>query len=71
MIKPRSGITVEVIELLNTLGTPLLNTRVFDRVSLTRLLMTSGILKSTDQKAIEEVTALAAEIVDHVKKEQI
>ncbi len=64
MIKPRSGITAEVTELLGTLGTPLLTTRIFDRVSLARSPMTSGILKSTDQKAIEEVTALAAEIVD-------
>ena len=64
MIKPRSGITSEVVELLNTLGTPLLNSRVFDRVSLARSSMTSGILKSADQKAIEEVTFLAEEIVD-------
>jgi len=64
MLKPRSGITAEVVELIQTLGTPLLNTRVFDRVSLARSSMTSGILKSTDQKAIEEVTFLAEEIVD-------
>jgi chromosome partitioning protein len=64
MLKPRSGITAEVVELLQTFGTPLLNTRVFDRVSLARSSMTSGILKSTDQKAIEEVTFLAEEIVD-------
>ena len=64
MLKQRSGITAEVVGLLNTLGTPLLNARVFDRVSLARSSMTSGILKSTDQKAIAEVTALAEEIVD-------
>ena len=63
MLKPRSGITSEVVELIQTLGTPLLKTRVFDRVSLARSSMTSGILKSTDQKAIEEVTFLAEEIV--------
>lgn len=64
MLKPRSGITAEVVELLNMLGTPLLNARIFDRVSLARSSMTSGILKSADQKAIEEVTSLAEEIVD-------
>jgi chromosome partitioning protein len=64
MIKPRSGITAEVVGLLQTLGTPILKTRVFDRVSLARSSMTAGILKSTDQKAIEEVTFLAEEIVD-------
>ncbi|MEZ2337310.1 MULTISPECIES: ParA family protein [unclassified Mucilaginibacter] len=64
MIKPRSGITTEVVGLLSTLGTPLLKARVFDRVSLARSSMTSGILKSTDEKAIQEITALAEEIVD-------
>jgi len=64
MIKPRSGITVEVVELLQTLGTPLLTTRVYDRVSFARSSMTSGVLKSNDQKAIEEVTFLAEELVD-------
>jgi chromosome partitioning protein len=64
MLKPRSGLTAEVVELISTLGTPLLKTRVFDRVSLARSSMTSGILKSADQKAIEEVTLLAEEIVD-------
>jgi chromosome partitioning protein len=64
MLKPRSGITAEVVELLNTLGIPLLNTRVFDRVSLARSSMTSGILKSLDKKAIEELTFLAGEIIE-------
>ena len=64
MLKPRSGITSEVIALLETLGTPLLNTRIFDRVSLARSSMTSGILRSTDHKAIEEVAFLAEKIVD-------
>ncbi|UOE48685.1 ParA family protein [Mucilaginibacter sp. SMC90] len=64
MIKPRSGITGEVVDLLSSLGTPLLKSRVFDRVSLARSSMTSGILKSADQKAIEEVTFLAEEIIN-------
>jgi len=64
MLKPRSGITAEVVGLINDLGTPLLKARIFDRVSLARSSMTSGILKSLDQKAIEEVTSLAEEIVD-------
>lgn len=68
MLKPRSGITAEVVELINTLGTPLLNTRVFDRVSFARSSMTAGVLKSTDQKAIEEVTFLAEEIVDLISE---
>jgi chromosome partitioning protein len=63
MIKPRSGITAEVVELLLTLGTPLLKTRIFDRVSLARSSMTSGVLSGPDQKAIDEVTLLAEEII--------
>jgi len=68
MLKPRSGITAEVVELLNTLGTPLLRTHIFDRVSFARSSMTSGVFKSTDQKAIEEVAFLAEEIVDLISE---
>jgi chromosome partitioning protein len=63
MIKPRSGITAEVVALLDTLGVPLLASRIFDRVSFARSSMTAGVLKGTDQKAIEELTYLAEEIV--------
>lgn len=63
MIKPRSGITAEVVDLLNGLGVPLLKTRIFDRVSFARSSITSGVLKSADHKAIEELTGLAEEIV--------
>lgn len=66
MLKHRSGITGEVYELLMTLGTPLLKTKIYDRVSLARSSMTSGILQSTDQKAIAEVTSLAEEIVNEI-----
>jgi chromosome partitioning protein len=39
---------------------------VHDRVSITRSSMTSGILKSTDAKAKEEITSLAEEIVNYI-----
>ena len=68
MLKPRSGITAEVTDLLTTLGTPLLNTRIYDRVSLARSSMTAGILKSADQKAIDEITFLAEEIVGAISE---
>ncbi|TSD66339.1 ParA family protein [Inquilinus sp. KBS0705] len=64
MLKPRSGITAEVVALLTTLDTPVLNSRIFDRVSLARSSMTAGIMKCPDQKAISEITALAVEVVD-------
>lgn len=67
MIKPRSGLTQEVHELLLTLGTPLLNTRIFDRVSYARSSMTGGILQSNDVKAIDEITALAEEVVERIR----
>jgi chromosome partitioning protein len=66
MIKPRSTITKDVSELLESLGTPLLKTMVHDRVSITRSSMTNGILKSTDVKAQEEITSLAEEIVNQI-----
>jgi len=64
MIKPRSGVTKDVVELLDGLGTPLLKTRVHDRVSITRSAITTGILNGMDNKAKEEITSLAEEIVD-------
>lgn len=66
MIKPRSGITADVAALLESLGTPLLSTRIHDRVSIARSSITSGILRSTDQKAKDEITSLAEEIVGRI-----
>lgn len=63
MIKPRSGITREVSDLLDTLGTPLLKTMIHDRVSIARSSITGGILVGNDEKAKQEITALAEEVV--------
>lgn len=64
MIKPRSGITRDITGLLLDLETPLLQTIIHDRVSIARSAITSGILNSEDQKAKDEITALAGEVVD-------
>jgi len=64
MVKPRSGITREVAELLKSMDMPLLNTMVHDRVSIARSSMTAGILKGTDRRAKEEIMALAEEVVE-------
>lgn len=64
MIKPRSGITKETLGLLEAIDAPMLQTRIHDRVSIARSSMTGGILNSSDQKAILEITALAEEIVN-------
>lgn len=68
MLKPRSGLTRDVRELLLTLGTPLLDTVIYDRVSFARSSMTSGILQSNDPKAIAEITGLAEEIVNAISE---
>lgn len=63
MVKPRSGITADVSVLLESLGTPVLSTRIHDRVSIARSSITNGILQSADEKAKKEITSLAEEIV--------
>lgn len=64
MIKPRSGITKEVGGLLESMDTPVLGTKVHDRVSIARSSITAGVLHGSDVKAIEEITSLAEEIVN-------
>jgi chromosome partitioning protein len=64
MVKPRSGITAEVQELLKSFSTPVLSTLVHDRVSYARSPLTGGVLGGEDPKAKEEITALADEIVN-------
>jgi len=66
MIKPRSGITQEVSELLLSLGTPLLQTKVHDRVSIARSSMTGGVLNGRDVRAKTEILSLTEEIVDQI-----
>jgi len=69
MVKPRSGITKDVAELLQSMDTPLLKTRVHDRVSIARSSMTAGILKGNDPKAKEELMMLAEEVVEQISTE--
>jgi len=69
MIKPRSGITKDIVALLESMDVPLLKTRVHDRVSIARSAMTTGILNGSDAKAKEEIMALAEEVVDCISAE--
>lgn len=69
MVKPRSGITQDVTALLQGMDTPLLKTRIHDRVSIARSAMTSGILNSGDAKAKAELMALAEEVVEQMSAE--
>lgn len=66
MIKPRSGITKEVSILLQSMETPVLATMIHDRVSIARSSITAGVLQGSDNKAIEEITSLAEEIVNRI-----
>jgi len=64
MIKHRSGITKEVKPLLKSLGAPLLNTMIYDRVSFARSPISGGVLLSDDERAKEEIYSLAEEIIN-------
>jgi chromosome partitioning protein len=66
MVKHRSGVTKDVKDLLANIGTPLLQTMIHDRVSITRSAITAGIMTGSDQKAKEEITSLAEEVVDYI-----
>jgi chromosome partitioning protein len=69
MVKPRSGITKDVVELLESMDTPLLKIRVHDRVSIARSSMTAGILNGGDPRAKAELMALAEEVVEQISAE--
>lgn len=71
MVKPRSGITQDVAGLLDSMETPLLKSRIYDRVSIARSSITSGILNSTDRKAREELMTLTEEIVEYISAELV
>lgn len=66
MVKPRSGVTAEVQELLKSFDMLVLDTVVYDRVSFTRSPITGGVMNSDDTKAKEEITTLAEEIVNSI-----
>ncbi|HEY4325172.1 MAG TPA: ParA family protein [Mucilaginibacter sp.] len=64
MVKPRSGITKDVSELLEQMEVGLLKTMIHDRVSIARSSMTAGVLMGSDPKAKDELMALAEEVVE-------
>ncbi|MHB8207623.1 AAA family ATPase [Mucilaginibacter sp.] len=70
MVKARAGITKDVIDLLATMDTPILKTMIHDRVSIASTVITCGILNGKDQKAKDEITSLAEEIVNHIITDQ-
>lgn len=63
MVKPRTSLNKEIKKMLIDMGKPVFNTQISDRVSYTRSALTGGILKTDDNKAKEEIVALADEIL--------
>ncbi|MDZ7936134.1 MAG: ParA family protein [Emticicia sp.] len=64
MIKSRTSINDDIKKILESYGAPVLKTTVSDRVSYTRSSITNGVFSSDDQKAKDEIIALANEILN-------
>jgi chromosome partitioning protein len=67
MVKPRTNINEEIREILRGYGLPLIKTNISDRVSYTRSPILSGVFSSADDKAKNEITALADEILNFLE----
>lgn len=63
MVKSRTALTGSIRNLLDEYGAPLLKTTIGDRVSYTRSALTNGVFGGDDDKAREEITRLADEIL--------
>jgi chromosome partitioning protein len=63
MVKPRTNVNEEIREILRGYNVPILNTSISDRVSYTRSPIISGVFYGDDDKAKNEITALADEIL--------
>jgi chromosome partitioning protein len=67
MVKPRTNVNEEIREILRGYGLPLLKTSISDRVSYTRSPIISGVFAGDDDKAKNEITALADEILNFLE----
>lgn len=63
MVKTGSTINEEIGELIKDLDIDLLQTTIGDRVSFTRSMILNGIFETDDEKAKDEITNLAREIL--------
>jgi chromosome partitioning protein len=64
MVKNRTNVTEEIREIIRTYDIPLLKTAITDRVSYTRSPILSGVFAGDDDKAKDEITALADEVLN-------
>jgi chromosome partitioning protein len=67
MVKSNTTINEEITELVKGLDIKLLQTTIGDRVSFTRSLIINGVFETDDEKAKDEITSLAREILLELK----
>lgn len=62
MVKPNTGLTEDVKNLLKSYNLPVLDSVISDRVSFTRSVLLGGVLNGEDHRAKDEILNLADEI---------
>lgn len=63
MVKARTGLNEEIKDILKDYNVPVLETTIAERVSYIRSFVTSGIFNTEDEKAKDEISQLADEIL--------
>lgn len=63
MVKPRTALNTEIKEFLEQYNVPILNSTISERVSYIRSFVVSGIFNTDDERAKEEISLLADEIL--------
>ncbi len=64
MVQHRNSLNREMSDMLKRFAIPVLDTQIFQRVAYARSSMTNGVFGSDDQKARQEIEALANEIFE-------
>jgi chromosome partitioning protein len=67
MVKNRTNINDEIKGIIHSYQIPLHESIISDRVSYTRSVISSGVMEGQDEKAKEEITNLAGEIIESLK----
>lgn len=64
MVKNRTTLTQDILDILQQYNTPILKTMISDRVSYARSPLTGGVFETEDTKAMDEIMELTQEILD-------
>ena len=67
MVMPRTSLTNEVRDVLAEFAIPVLPTMIHQRVSYARSPLTNGVFESDDEKAKDEIQALATDILNQLQ----